>query len=128
MSDLVGNPKARFSHDTAQVEQMRRVTVKFLNFRTPENFAVINLKFKQKRQNLGEFCQKDANGKANSEDPDQTAPLIWVCTVWPKVFVQKFRIFMVVVFFLNWGFEHPCKQYFSHIKTMPLNLKDFYRT
>ena len=24
--------------------------------------------------NLGVFCQKDANGKVNSEDPDQTAP------------------------------------------------------
>ena len=44
------------------------ITVKFLNFRTPENFAVINLSFKQRGQ-------KDSNGIANSEDPDQTAPL-----------------------------------------------------
>ena len=51
------------------------VTVKVLNFRTPENFAVINLKFKQRGQSLGYFIKKDANGKANSEDPDQTAPL-----------------------------------------------------
>ena len=50
-------------------------TVKFLNFRTPENFAVIYLKFKQRGQNLRVFPQKDANGTANSEDPDQTAPL-----------------------------------------------------
>ena len=49
-------------------------TVKFLNFRTPENFAVIYLKFKQKRPKLSLFCQKDENGIANSEDPDQTAP------------------------------------------------------
>ena len=49
-------------------------TVKFLNFRTPENFAVIYLNFKQ-RQNLSAFRQKDANGIANSEDPDQTATL-----------------------------------------------------
>ena len=28
-----------------------------------------------KRQNLRVFCQKDASGKTNSEDPDQTAPL-----------------------------------------------------
>ena len=27
------------------------------------------------RPNLRGFCQKDANGLANSEDPDQTAPL-----------------------------------------------------
>ena len=50
------------------------IAVKFLNFRTPENFAVIYLKFKQ-RPNLTVFPQKDANGKANKEDPDQTAPL-----------------------------------------------------
>ena len=46
-------------------------TVKFLNFRTPENFAVIYLKFKQMPK-LRVFYQNDANGKANSEDPDQT--------------------------------------------------------
>ena len=50
-------------------------TVKFLNFRTPENFAVIYLKFKQRGQTLGYFVHKIANGVANSEDPDQTAPL-----------------------------------------------------
>ena len=50
-------------------------TVKFLNFRMPENFSVNYLKFKQRGQNLRVFCQNDANGIANSEDPDQTAPL-----------------------------------------------------
>ena len=52
-------------------------TVKFLNFRTPENFAVIYIvpKIQTKRPNLSLFCHKDANGIANSEDPDQTAPL-----------------------------------------------------
>ena len=49
-------------------------TVKFLNFRTPENLAVIYLEFKTKWPNLRVFCQKDANGIANSEVPDQTAP------------------------------------------------------
>ena len=49
-------------------------TVKFLNFGMPEIFAVIYPKFKQ-RPNLRVFCQKHANGTANSEDPDQTAPL-----------------------------------------------------
>ena len=39
------------------------------------NFAVIYLKFKQRGQTLMVFCQKDANGQANCEDPDQTAPL-----------------------------------------------------
>ena len=52
-------------------------TVKFLNFRCQFFFAEIYLKFKQreKRPNHSVFCQKDANGIANSEDPDQTAPL-----------------------------------------------------
>ena len=34
---------------------------------------------------------------ANSEDPNQTAP-IWVCTVCPGVSVLKFRIIMVHCF------------------------------
>ena len=34
-----------------------------------------NLKFKQKGQTLRVFCQNGANRIANSEDPDQTAPL-----------------------------------------------------
>ena len=50
---------------TADVTGRQRVkpfktpfTVKFLNFRTPENFAVINLKFKQRGQTLGHFVQR----------------------------------------------------------------------
>ena len=53
---------------------MENNTVKFLNFRTPEIFAENYLKFKQReRPNHTIFCPKDANGIANSEDPDQTA-------------------------------------------------------
>ena len=33
------------------------------------------LKIQEKRPNLWVFRQKDANGMANSGDPDQTAPL-----------------------------------------------------
>ena len=53
-------------------------TVKFLNFGTPENFAVIYLKFEQRGQSLGYFV-KMMQMDANSEDPDQTAPLgaVW---------------------------------------------------
>ena len=55
---------------------MIMTTVKFLNLRMPEIFAVVYLKFKQRGQlNFGIFHQKDASGIANSEDPDQTAPL-----------------------------------------------------
>ena len=32
-------------------------------------------KIQTKRPNLRVFCQKHVNGIANSEDPDQTAPL-----------------------------------------------------
>ena len=49
-------------------------TVKFLNFRTKK--LCCNLpKIQTKRLNLRVLCQNDANGIANSEDPDQTAPL-----------------------------------------------------
>ena len=36
-------------------------------------------KFQTKRPNLRIFCQNDTNGIANSEDPDQNAPLgaVW---------------------------------------------------
>ena len=37
----------------------------------------------------------DADGMANSVDPDQTAPLIWVCTVCPGISVRKLRIITV---------------------------------
>ena len=35
-----------------------QTTVKFLNFRMPENFAVIYLKFNQRDQTLGYFVKK----------------------------------------------------------------------
>ena len=37
----------------------------------------------------------DADGMANSVDPDQTAPLIWVCTVCSGISVRKLRIITV---------------------------------
>ena len=42
----------------------------------------------------------NADGMANSVDPDQTAPLgslIWVCTVCSDLSVRKLRIITVVV-------------------------------
>ena len=65
---------------------IRTSTVKLLNFRMPENF--INLKFIQQGQrNLRVLHQKDANGKANSEDPDQAAPLGLHCL--PRLICPK---------------------------------------
>ena len=73
--------------------QRKHHTIKFLNFWTPENFALINLKFKQRGQNH----KKDANGIANSEDSDQTAPrMIWVCTVCSDLYVPKLKTIMVM--------------------------------
>ena len=40
----------------------------------------------------------DADGMANTVDPDQTAPLIWVCTVCPGLSVQQLRIITVKVY------------------------------
>ena len=66
-------------------------TIKFLNFRTYEKFAVKKLKFKKSGQTFGY-----ANGIANSGDSDQTAPLIWVCTDCPDACVRKHRIITVI--------------------------------
>ena len=41
--------------------------------RTPEN-CCNQPKIQTMRSNLRVFCEKDANGIANSEDPDQIAP------------------------------------------------------
>ena len=48
-------------------------TVKFLNFRT-QKLCCNSPKIQTKGPNLKVFCPKHANGIANSEDPDQTAP------------------------------------------------------
>ena len=56
-----------------------------INYRkTPKFSDARNLccnlpKIQTKRPNLRVFCQNNANGRANSEDPDQTAPLgaVW---------------------------------------------------
>ena len=55
---------------------------------------------------------KDAEGIANSVDPDQTAPLIWVCTVCPDLSVRKLRIITVVLNIINidtYGFDSVSK-------------------
>ena len=58
-------------YKTLRKSKSLKNTVKFLNFRAPENFALIYQKFKQ----TGFFLKKYANAIANSEDPDQTAPV-----------------------------------------------------
>ena len=66
MTDLVGTPKTVFL-----TTQLRKVP-KFSDARK----LCCNLpKIQEKRPNIRVFRQKDANGIANSEAPDQTAPL-----------------------------------------------------
>ena len=60
------------STDPLSALQNYRKVPKFSDTR---NFCCNLPKIQTKRQNLRVFCQKDANGIANSEDPDQTAPL-----------------------------------------------------
>ena len=55
----------RANNRYAQADLGNRNTIKFLNFQTPEKFAVIY----QKSPNLRVFHQKDVIGIANREDP-----------------------------------------------------------
>ena len=48
------------------IDRICQGSVKFLNFWTPENFALINFKLKTKRSNLRVICENIANGVANS--------------------------------------------------------------
>ena len=67
-------------------------TVKFPNFRMPAKLCFDLSKIRTKWPNLRVFCQKDANGIANSEYPDQTAPLGAVCSgsaLFAKTFLPK---------------------------------------
>ena len=61
----------KFLKTILQKKRYRKVP-KFLDARK----LCCNLpKMQTKSPNLKVFCQKDANGIANSEDPDQTTPL-----------------------------------------------------
>ena len=65
----------------ADVRQIQQIWLCVGKYRKVPKFSVArklccNLpKIQEKRPNLWVFRQKDANGIANSEDPDQTAPL-----------------------------------------------------
>ena len=55
-------------------------TVTYLKIQTPTYFAV-NTKTQTKRFYYGVMPPKDADGIANSDDPNQRSRLILVCTV-----------------------------------------------
>ena len=63
-------------------------------------------KSQTKKLNLWIFHQKDANGIANTEDPDQTAPLgaVWSgSAVCPDISVRKLMIITVKPVSLNFA-------------------------
>ena len=53
----------------------KQIHCKVPKFWDTKNFAVIYLKFKQSGQTPRYFRQKDADGTANSADPDQQSDL-----------------------------------------------------
>ena len=74
-------------------------------------------KIQTKSPTLSVFHQKDVNGIANSEDPNQTAPLgksslIWVCIVCPDLSVQKLRIITVYCYQIS-AIEQDYNQFYS---------------
>ena len=73
MSDLVGNPEDQFSHNEARIVSLIS-TVKFPNFRHQKTL-LLSIKNSNKEAKPYGNLSKDANGIANSEDPDQTAPV-----------------------------------------------------
>ena len=67
--------KCWFSRDVAHILSVNCLpTVNFLNFWMPEN-CCNQPKIQTKRPNHRVIHSENVNGRANSEDPDQTAPL-----------------------------------------------------
>ena len=69
MSDLVRIPEDRFSWDAAQFSYC-----KVPKFSDTKKLCCNLPKIQTKSLNLRVYSQEYANGIANSEDPDQTAP------------------------------------------------------
>ena len=74
-------PECWFSHDVAHLSlKMHGVGAHLIHLKVPKFLDTRKLccnspKIQTKRPNLMVFCQNGANGIANSEYPDQTAPL-----------------------------------------------------
>ena len=68
---------------------------KFPKYSDTQKNVVITLKFELCGSTIRVMNPNYADGMANSVDPDQTAPLIWVCTVCPSISVRKLRIVTV---------------------------------
>ena len=83
--------------------------LKIQNVRTPEKFAVIIVKFRPKWLYHTVIHPKDADGIANSVDPDQTAPLGSRGTVCPDppVIIPGVIAGMNLVQVCRWASSHP---------------------
>ena len=93
-TNQVRNPEDRFSHNDAHISlglkmqwycrlPMKVCWTNFYYPKVPKFSDARKLccnvpKTSTKRPNLRVFRQKDANGKVNNEDPDQSAPLVAV--------------------------------------------------
>ena len=64
-------------------------TVKILKFGTPQTIAIIVLKNRKVWRNIALMHPKDADGMANSVDPDQTASseAVWS---WSALFAETY--------------------------------------
>ena len=60
---------------TSQLNCLKLIYRKIPKFSDAKKLCHNLPKIQAKRPNLSVFCQKDANGIENSEDPDQNAPL-----------------------------------------------------
>ena len=62
-------------YQSQRCKRERKVNRKVTKFLEDRKLCCNLSKIQTKRPNLRVFRQKDANGIANSEDPDKTAPL-----------------------------------------------------
>ena len=68
---------------------VRRLYCKVPKFSDPRNLCCNLLKIQTKRPKLWVYYQNDANGIANSEDPDQTAPLGSRSALFAKTYLSE---------------------------------------
>ena len=90
---------ATFGDDSINKEQHFSINVKFLSFQTPKKLCGNQPKIQIKRTKLRVLRQKDAIGIANSDDPDQTAPL-------GDLSVRKLRVIPVLFHYTLTGNEN----------------------
>ena len=99
------------------------LTVNFLNIRTPQNCCNHSKIWTKWLSRV--LSPNDADGMANSVDPDQTAPrssLIWVCTVRPGISVRKLMIVTVPI--NPWTKQNRTRTIFKCIAPKRLSIPD----